>query len=229
MSAIRSLRSLAMTLFFLPTGLFAETVIKGGQMELNDKGEVVLFKDGVRLERDGDIVDARQMKTTKKRDKINASGNVKLFRKFSATETWKAFGETGYFETQTNNGYLIGGAKGAHMIRTELLSSTRTRQMDIFATRFDFSDERGHARASGKVYAKTVDPETAAQYEFWSEEADYDEKEKQIVLSGEVQSRVLQTERKGSKTVTGDTIVYRIDTRGFTSRGRAQAVFVEAE
>ncbi len=204
-----------------------ETTIKGGHMELLDKGDRVLFRDNVRMERGTDVVQANEMVTTKMRDKITATGNVRLFRAVSSTESWRGRGQKGYYDTKTGEGYLFGQKEQAHMTRTEVLSSTTTREINVLADRIDFDREASKAVATGRVYTKTIDPDTKNLYEFWAERAVYNGNEKTLVLSGEEQPRVKESGGDGTKVITGDVITYKVEQKVFVSDGDAVAVFVD--
>jgi len=208
-----------------------ETTVKGGHMELLDKGEKVMFKNGVRLERGDDVVEAQEMITTKERDRVNAYGNVKLFREVSSTETWRGRGNEGYYNTKTGEGFLVGEKEQARLIRTEVLSSTSTRELNVVADRIDFerNENQSGAVAKGRVYTKTIDPDTNNLYEFWAEEAVYDGKEKKLTLTGKKQPRVRESGVKGTKNIRGNVIVYRVEEKIFISDGDAVAIFVDEE
>ena len=207
--------------------LFAtETTIKGGRMELINKGDSVLFTKGVRLNRGTDQIDARQMKTNRDRDKIEVKGDVKLFRRVSSTETWQGFGESGYYDTQEGSGYLLGSKKEqAKVIHTEMISSTSSRVVTLIADRIDFLRDTNKAYAKGSVQGTTVDPETGEQYDFWSDNADFDGEEKTVTLYGEAQPLVVQTTSDGRRTLRGDHIVYFTEEQRMTSEGHSYAVF----
>jgi lipopolysaccharide transport protein LptA len=221
------------SLFIMSLVLFSmsaaavETTVKGGRMELLEKGEKVLFRDNVRMERGTDVVQANEMVTTKERDRITATGNVRLFREISSTETWKGRGQKGFYNTKTGEGYLIGEKEQAHLIRTEVLSSTSTREINVLADRIDFTRDTAGAVADGRVYTKTFDPDTNNLYEFWSEHAVYDGKEKKMVLSGQTQPRVRESGSDGTKVITGDVITYRVEKKIFESDGNAVATFTD--
>ena len=173
-------------LFLGVTSLFGiETTIKGGKMELLKKGEVVLFKEGVRLDRGPDSLKAREMETTNKRDKVKARGDVQFIRHMSSTETLRGFGRSGFYNTQKGEGYLQGGIRRAHLIYQEVITSTQTRRVDIYAKKIDFLRNRSKAIARHKVYGKTTDPESGDKYEFWADKAEYFGDEKKIILTGQ--------------------------------------------
>lgn len=220
------------TFFFLSPFLLAnlrlhavDTTIRGGRVELLNQGETILFTGGVQLVRGSDTLHADQMKTNKTREKVHAQGNVRLFRRVSPEETWKGFGESGFYDTKTGTGYLLEGKQKAHLIRNEILSSTITRRVDLFAARFDFSKEKSHAIATGSAYGKTTDPANGDVYEFWSDQADYYGTDRRVVLSGSRQPRLVQTAPDQISTLTGDVITYDINTQVLMSVGQAQAVF----
>jgi lipopolysaccharide export system protein LptA len=217
-----------LVLMMISTGLLAvETTVKGGHMELLDKGEKILFRDGVKLTRGTDVVTAKEMLTTKERDKVTATGNVKLFRTVSSTENWKGTGSEGFYNTRTGDGYLVKKKNKAELMRTEVISSTVTRHMNVFADRIDFAKESSKAVATGRVYGKTVDPDTNNLYEFWSDRAHYDGSGKKIILSGDSPSRVRETGERGIRNITGNVITYFMDTKKFISDGDAMAVFID--
>jgi lipopolysaccharide export system protein LptA len=206
-----------------------ETRIKGGRMELLNKGDTVAFDGGVRLERGSDTVKADHMTTNGARDKVSAHGNVTLLRLVSSTETWRGYGSSASYDTKTGAGTLIGDKQRAHLIRTTVVVSTTeaVQKMDIFAKRFDFKEGGKHALARGDVYGKSSDPDTGAGYEFWSDEALYDANSRLITLTGSTQPKLKQTTSEDFKTVIGDTITYQIDNRKLVSSGNAEAVFTD--
>lgn len=211
--------------FAAPVVHGVDTTITGARMELINKGDEVLFSGGVKLDRGIDHVRSRQMRTNKTRDKVTLTGNVRLVRKASSTDTWKAFGDLGFYNTKDGTGYLIGSAKRAHVERTEILSSTMTRVTDIYADRIDFAREGQRAFAQGNVYGRTTDPQTGDVYEFHSQEAEHRGDEKRVILTGPTEKPVLtQTGKKGTRRVTGKTIIYYIDTRRLVAKNAAQAV-----
>ncbi len=203
-----------------------QTTIKGEKMTLLDKGESVQFSDGVQLDRGTDRLIAARMVTNKAREKIKAFGNVKLFRKLDNGEEWRGFGAEGFYDTKTGVGFLLGKAKQAHIVYVQVLSSTATRQIDIFAEKFDFFKINDMGIASGRVYGKTVDPETGDLYEFWAEKAVYEREKGTIVLTGEPQPLVTQKIGKETKKVQGDVVTYSLNEKKFISEGRSRAVFM---
>jgi lipopolysaccharide export system protein LptA len=208
-----------------PAAHGVDTTISGGRMELVNKGDEALFTGGVTLERGADTLLSREMRTNRARDKINVKGNIRMTRHVSSTETWKAFGDTGFYSTKDGAGYLIGTAKRAHVTRTEIVSSTETRVMDIFADRIDFVREGQRTFAQGNVYGKTIDPKTGDVMEFHSQEAEHLGDEGRVTLTGKTEKPVLtQAGVKGTKRVTGKTIIYYIDTRRLVSKDSAEAV-----
>ncbi|MBV9079775.1 MAG: hypothetical protein JO102_01505 [Elusimicrobia bacterium] len=221
----RDVALLAAALLAAPLAHGVDTTIKGGRMEILNKGGEAVFTGGVKLDRGTDEMRAEEMRTNRERDKISAKGNVSLFRQTSATETWRAYGESGFYDTKTGDGYLVGKKKQARVIRTEILSSTATRQIEILADRIDFAKEGQRATAKGLVYGKTVDPDTGDLYVFESDQADYQGDDKQIILTGaDLMPLLTQTGPKETRRVTGEKIIYYIDSRRLISEGSAQAV-----
>ena len=206
----------------------AETTISGNTMELVDRGESVLFKGDVKLERGTDVIKADWMQTSKYKDKINAKGQVELQRFMPDGEKIKAFGDTAFFNSKSGEGYILGSRKKlSHVIYTQVVSSTASKTLDMYAKRFDFSENATTGTASGTVYGKSPDEESGMPYEFWSDQADLDNQSKSIRLTGIVQPKVKQAFPGGNRTITGDTIVYSYEAKKFQAQGRAQAVFVE--
>jgi lipopolysaccharide transport protein LptA len=203
-----------------------ETTVKGARMELLEKGEKVVFSGGVVLKRGPDTLKADKMITNKNRDKITAKGNVRLKRQYDDGETWEGYGKKGFYNTKKGEAYLEGGLKRAHVIYTQVLSTSATRVIDMYAKRFDFYQENRKAVGTKKVYGTSVDPETKDLYEFWSDRAVYEDSEGKITLSGDKQPRVRQSQGSEEKTIRGDVIYYYVDTEKFISEGNAQAVFV---
>ena len=205
-----------------------DTTISGGRMEMVDKGQEVRFTGGVKLLRGIDTLTSKEMRTNRTRDKVNVKGNVKLTRNASSTETWKAFGDTGFYDTKEGTGYLIGTVKRARVTRTEIFSSTQTRVTDIFADRIDFYRDGQRAFAQGNVYGKTIDPKSGDVMEFRSQEAEHLGDEGKVTLTGRTEMPVLtQTGVKGTKRVTGKTIIYYIGSQRLISKDSAQAVVVQ--
>jgi lipopolysaccharide export system protein LptA len=203
-----------------------ETRIKGGRMEMINKGETVLFVDGVQLDRGTDRVQANRMETNKQRDQVKTKGNVRLFRQVSSTETWQGFGESGFYNTQNGTGYLLGeGKKKARIVHTEVLSSTVTRVVHLTADRIDFMREAKKATAKGFVQGDSVDQITGDRYEFWSDVADLDGESNKVTLYGASQPIVIQTAVEGRRRVRGDKIVYFTESHRLSSEGNAEAVF----
>jgi lipopolysaccharide export system protein LptA len=207
-----------------------DTTISGGRMELLNKGDKVLFTGGVELNRGADKVLANKMTTNKKRDRVRVEGNVRLYRKISSTETWEGTGASGFYNTVHGSGYLE-GAKGvkAHIVHTEILSSTSTRIVHIYADRIDFSRAPQSATATGRVEGKTVDPQTGDHFDFWAEHAFFDGTTKELTLDGTPQPVVIQTLVDGRRVLKGDKIVYFNETQHMTSEGNAEAVFEDAK
>ncbi len=208
-----------------PLALAVDTTIKGGKMELVDKGENIHFTGGVRLEKGTDVLIADQMTTNRNRDKVHAVDNVKLNRKMENGEEWQGFGAEGFYNNNTGDGYLLGRAKQAQIIYNQVLSSTATRRMNVWADRVDFSKSNESGLAKGHVYGRTVDPETNELYEFWSENADYNRQKGTIVLYGSPQPLVLQTLGQDRKEVRGNVITYFVQNKRIISEGLAKAVF----
>lgn len=204
-----------------------QTTIEGGRMELIDKGEVVLFKGGVTLRRGNDVLQAAQMRTTRKKDRISANGNVRLFRRLSSTQTLKGYGQNGFYNSKTGDGYLVRGRKPARLIFVEVLSSTRTRRTDIFSDRIDFEQNPMRALATGSVYGKTIDPDTSEVYEFWSDRGEYKQSDSTVVLSGEPKPVVRLSKGDTYKRITGKTIIYNVKDQRFSAEGATKAVLVE--
>jgi lipopolysaccharide export system protein LptA len=220
----------AAALLAAPASHSVDTTIKGARMELVDKGEEVVFTGGVRLERGTDTVIAKTMRTNKARDRVAVKGDVRLTRLTSATETWKAFGDSGFYNTKDGTGYLVGAVKRAHMTRTEVLSSTSSRYSEIYADRIDFVREGQRAFAQGHVYGKMADPDTGDVYEFNSEEAEHRGDEGRIILTGPTTRPVItQNGPRGFKRVTGKTIIYYIDRRKLISTNNAEAVLQQVK
>jgi lipopolysaccharide export system protein LptA len=146
----------------------------------------------------------------------------------SSTETWKGRGAEGFYNTKTGEGYLLGKKDQAHLIRTEILSSTSTREINVLADRIDFERDASQAVATGRVYTKTIDPETKNLYEFWSDRAVYDGNGKMLTLTGNVQPRVKESAVGGTKVITGDVITYQVEKKVFVSDGNAVVVFVDS-
>lgn len=208
--------------------LAIDTTIEGGRMELVNKGNTVLFTDGVKLVRGIDQLKAARMETNQNRDRVFVKGNVRLLRTVSSTETWTGNGDKGFYDTQTGAGYLEGEKdKKARVVHTEILSSTSTRIVTLYADRIDFEREKKRSTAKGRVQGDTVDPATQEKYEFWADQADFDGAANTIVLSGETQPLVVQTVKDGSRRVWGDKIVYNTETKNMLSEGNARAVFVD--
>lgn len=207
----------------------ADTTIKGGKMELLNKGQEVLFTKGVRLERGKDIIEAQQMKTDKSRKKIFASGKVKLFRKNSSTESWKGQGDTGFYNTESGEGYLVGNSKPAFVTRTEIVSSTQSRTVDLWAHQIDFFEQHQQAEANGNVTGQFVDPETMDKYEFLSDRAKFDGKTNELILSGETLPSVTQNSLSSRRRIVGETITYNSQSRKMVSEGQSQVVMEERE
>ncbi len=213
-------------LLFAARAFAVETTIKGGRMELVNKGESVVFSEGVQLDRGGDQLKAKKMKTNRDRSQIYAEGNVQLFRQVSATETWHAYGESGYYDTKAGGGYLTGPEKNkAHVIHTEIITSTSSRVVHLYAYRIDFFREVKNAFAKGAVHGSTVDPSTGEQYEFWSDEANFEGAKNTLTLTGSPQPVVIQTLATGKRTVKGDKIVYNTELKTMASEGNAEAIF----
>jgi lipopolysaccharide export system protein LptA len=201
-----------------------DTVIKGGKMELINKGEEVVFSHGVKMEQGTDTLTANTMRTSNNRDKITADGDVRLLRKVSSTETWHGSGEKGFYDASGGMGYLLGGKKRAAIKKVEVLTSTITRVMELWGDRIDFMRESKLTKATGHVEGKTTDPKTSDEYEFTSENAVYDGKTKILVLSGERNSSVVQKGKENKRQVWGRTITYYVDSNRMVSDGSAQAV-----
>lgn len=215
----------ALVLVAVPSVRGVDTTIKGERMELLNKGEEVLFSGGVRLDRGNDTLLARTMRTNQNRDRVNVKGDVKLTRKMSSTETWKGFGDAGFYNVTNGTGYLLGGVNRAHLIRTEVVSTAAVKTADIFADRIDFYREGQRAFAKGNVYGKLSDPVTGDVYEFRSEEAEHRGAEGCVVLTGATEKPVVtHVGQKRSKRITGKKIIYYIQSRRLVSTNNAEAV-----
>jgi lipopolysaccharide export system protein LptA len=205
-----------------------DTTITGDRMEFLNKGAEVLFTGGVHLVRGTDDIKASEMRTNKERDKVTAKGDVKLFRQTSATETWRAFGDSGFYDTQSGQGYLKGKRRRqAKLVREEVVTSTITRTIVLFADRIDFSKEPQRAYAVGHVHGETTDPKTGDNYEFDAHEAEYRGDDKRVVLFGKPRPIVNQPNGPKAKRVTGDRIIYYVDERRMIAEGSARAVLRE--
>jgi lipopolysaccharide export system protein LptA len=209
-----------------PIAHAVDTTITGGQMELLNKGEKVLFTGGVELNRGSDRILAKRMTTNKGRDKVTAEGNVRLFRNVSSTETWRGAGATGFYNTKQGVGYLEGtSAVKSHIVHTEILSSTMTRVVHIYADRIDFSRSPQQATATGRVEGTGVNPETGDHFRFWAEKAFFDGDKSELTLTGPPQPVVIQKLETGRRTIKGDTIIYFNQDQRMISTGHAEAVF----
>lgn len=204
-----------------------DTVIKGGRMELRDKGDIVYFTDGVRLTRGPDRLVAREMVTTKSRDRVTAIGDVKLHRDVSEQEKWDGTGEKGYYDTRSGTGYLLRGRRRAHLTQTKIISSTATQKVDIDADRFDFERDPKIAVATGDVFGTTTNPDTGDVFRFWAEKAVYDGNERKVTLTGNPKPKIHQHVADGERTITGQVIIYYIDSQRLVSKDDAEAVFTE--
>jgi lipopolysaccharide export system protein LptA len=196
-------------------------------MELINKGQEVVFSGGVKMTQSTDVLTAREMRTTQNRDRITASGDVRLFRQASSTETWRGSGEKGFYDANAGLGTLWGGKDPAYINKTEVVSSTISRGVDMWGDQIDFFRESKMAKAVGRARGKTIDPETGDQYEFWSDKAVYDGKAKVLVLNSEKLSRILQTGKATKREVFGHAITYYVDSDRMVSDGEAQAVMVD--
>ena len=205
----------------------AETRITGGRMELLNKGADVIFKGNVRLERGGDLLLADEMRTTRERDKVTAIGNVRLTRTLSSTETVKAFGTRGHYNTQTGAGHLVGNRKQAHVVRYEEVSSTATRVTHLYANRIDFFRDEERALARGRASGSAEDPATGDRYEFTAPSAEYLGERRRVVLkteAGEDLPVLVQLSEGERRVVSGETVIYDIDEQHLVTQGRAKAV-----
>jgi len=119
----------------------------------------------------------------------------------------------------------VGTTTKAHVIHVEVLSSTASRVVDVYADRIDFLRLSQQATATGRVEGHSTDPATGDVYNFWSDEAFFDGQTDQIVLSGIVPSVVVQVLENGTRTIKGDKIVYFDKDQRMISEGNAQAVF----
>jgi lipopolysaccharide export system protein LptA len=196
-------------------------------MELIDKGEIVRFKGQVVLTRGTDVIKSNTMETSKLRDKVNANGHVELLRNLPTGEKIKAYGDRGFFNTQTGDGYLIGNRKQSHVIYSQILSATATRTTDVFAERFDFSQTTSTGLASGRVSGKTTDPNTGDHFQFWSSSAAIDQTTQLMRLTGPTPSKLRQDTAVGHRILEGDTITVRSDGRTLFAEGNARAVFID--
>ncbi|OVE77444.1 hypothetical protein BVX98_02795 [bacterium F11] len=217
------------SLLLVPSLWAVETTIKGGKMELLNKGEVILFQNGVNMKRGRDWLKAEEMETTKNRKKVKAKGSVQLLRRISDEEKLHGFGDRGYYNTQHGKGYLIGDSKKAHLIYHQILSSTQTRRIDLYAKRIDFEKEKSKAIAKTKVYGNTIDPDSGDKYEFWADQAEYFSLEKKIVLTGRPYPKVFQTGANEEKRISGKTITYYVGDQRFVAEGDAKAIFFDSE
>lgn len=192
-------------------------------MEVVKKGDEIIFRDGVHLVRGSDTIDATEMRTTQRRDKVTAKDKVVFKRILSTTERLVGSGTRAFYDAENGSGYIVGGFSRAHVVRTEVVSSTLTRRLDLMARRFDFDRDGRTAVATGAVYGKTVDPADGSVYEFWSDRAVYLDDEKKLVLTGKKQPRMKQSLAGAERRVlSGDMIEYSISTQRLVSRGRAR-------
>lgn len=196
-------------------------------MELVDKGDVVRFIGGVVLTRGNDILRADRMETNKHRDKVFANGRVHLFRKMLTGEKLNAYGDQGFFNTESGDGYLESRSKPAHLVYDKVLSSTATRELDIYADRFDFSQVRSTGVATGNVTGSTIDPNTGDHFQFWTSSADIDQGDQTVRLYGPVVSKIRQETAKGYRTIEGDVITLKSDDRTMLAEGNARAIFYD--
>lgn len=215
---------LAATAWVSVFALGEDTIIKGGKMELINKGQEVVFSGGVKMTQATDVLTAREMRTTQNRDRITAKGDVRLFRQASSTETWRGSGEKGFYDANAGLGTLWGGKDPAYINKTEVVSSTITRSVDLWGDQIEFYRESKMAKAVGRARGKTRDPQTGDQYEFWAEKAVYDGKAKVLILTGEKNSRLLQTGKTTKREVFGQAITYYVDSGRMVSDGDAKAV-----
>jgi lipopolysaccharide export system protein LptA len=213
---------------YMSGSLYAtDTVIKGDTMEVQDRGEKVIFLGHVILDKGADRIWADRMETNKGRDKVFANGNVKLLRHMSSTETINAFGREGMYDTHSGAGFILGQKEQSHVIYSQVLSSTLTRTVDILADRFDFSRATATGTATGNVYGTTFDPETKDLYKFWSDIAVYDNVEKTIHLTGKVQPHTEQQNTGIERHMHGNEITYFYESKKFISKGDAMAVIIK--
>lgn len=218
-------------IFFIAASAIAvETTIKGRRMDILEKGEAVVFTGDVRLVRGDDILTANEMRTTRTRDSVTATGNVRLYRRMSSTESLTAYGQRAFYETSTGGGYLVGNHKQARVVHAAVLSSTMTREMEIRADRIDFYREGQRALAKGKVTGETLDPQTRNYYEFASPEAEYRGDAREIVLRADNVTSpgnkpiVVQLTAEERRTLTGDSITYHLEGERLESVGGSKAV-----
>lgn len=229
-AAVRRAVCLALISLGATVSYAVDTTIKGGRMELLDKGTTILFKGGVTLHRGEDVLKANEMKTTNRRDKVEATGNVRLLRTLARGETVRATGRRGFYDTKTGEGYLVSeGEKQAHVIYRDVSISTSPRRVDIFADRIDFARAANEGVATGDVKGDTTDPATGEKVYFWADKAVYRLGDRQIVLTGATQPRVQQHTAAGKRQISGETIIYYIDSRRMIADGDAEAWFVEKD
>jgi lipopolysaccharide export system protein LptA len=204
-----------------------DTTIKGDTMELIDKGNIVKFKGHVVLHRGTDVLKANHMETTKTREEVKASGRVELLRDLDTGEKLKAFGDRGFFNTTTGDGYLVGEKKLSHVIYHQSVA-TGTRVMDVYADRFDFSQTQSTGVATGRVNGTTRDAATGTDYQFWAPKAEIHQGRQQVHLTGgDDKARVRQVNESGDREIEGVAITYNLEKRTLHAVGNAQAVFVD--
>src|SRR5690349_18993757 len=100
------------------------TTIKGDTMELLNKGESVLFKGDVVLERGTDVIKAERMETSKFKDKVRAKGKVELIRSMPNGDKLKAYGEEAFYNAKAGDGYIFSERKPSHVIYHQVITST---------------------------------------------------------------------------------------------------------
>jgi lipopolysaccharide transport protein LptA len=150
-----------------------KVTITGDSMELRDKGAVTVFSGGVKLLRDSSMLLGDTMVYHKKTGAAEITGNVMLRFRSESGDTVMAKADNGTYSEQERVGRLWGHPQ---IVRT---SNDEAGQVNVYAREVDFNEATGNMKASGDVHIVQY------QTEAWSQEAQFEQQAKHVVLSGD--------------------------------------------
>lgn len=191
--------------------------ITGDKMKMLQKGDVLEFIGNVKLIQQNLIITADKMKSDEKTGMVEGYGNITV-KYSSGTENTYAWGDTAEYNKNNGCGIFTGNIKVKRTL-SKTPVSTDANVVDLTCGElevFEFGD-RFHALKNVKI----TQPETAAT----SDEAFYDHKTKEILLTGGP-PKVIRTDKRGYSEYSGDKIVIVTDTEVFTVLGNVKTKMV---
>lgn len=199
------IRSLGMTveiltffLFFYPKLIFSAqpaasvvpVLIEGQEMEIKQKGAVTVFKGAVKLTYGENIMTADEMTDYREQGKVTANGNIYAqIKSAEKQDLLKIYGQKAWFDKNKSAGEISENVKVIYSTS----STSLPLQLQANSVKFWIKPEEKSFQATGEVVFRQDN------YQAFSEEAWFYEKERKLVLSGD-RPQITQKNDKNSRT-----------------------------